>query len=56
MLTLLDGEAMVQGRAELEATIGRIRTGEFPVAPAERRDWDLCEGCPALGWLCSGPL
>ena len=53
---LLDGEAMVHGRAELEATIDRIRAGEFPVAPPERRDWDLCEGCPALGGLCAGPL
>jgi len=56
VLTLLDGEAMVRGRAELEGTIGRIRAGEFPVAPTERRDWDLCEGCPALGTLCSGPF
>jgi ATP-dependent helicase/nuclease subunit A len=56
VLTLLNGEAMIHARAELEATIGQIRTGEFPVAVAERRDWDLCEGCPALGRLCSGPL
>jgi ATP-dependent helicase/nuclease subunit A len=55
VLALLDGEAMVHGRAELEATIDRIRAGEFPVATPEHRDWDLCEGCPALGGLCSGP-
>jgi ATP-dependent helicase/nuclease subunit A len=55
VLSLIDGRAMVHGRAELEATIGRIRGGEFHVAPPERRDWDLCEGCPALGALCSGP-
>jgi ATP-dependent helicase/nuclease subunit A len=51
----LDGEAMVHGRAELETTIDRIATGEFPVAPVERRDWGLCRGCPALGRLCRGP-
>ena len=56
VLALLDDEAMVHGRAELAATIGQIRAGEFPVAPTEQRDWDLCEGCPALGRLCSGPL
>jgi ATP-dependent helicase/nuclease subunit A len=55
VLTLLDGEAMVHGRAELETTIERIRSGEFPAAPPERRDWDLCNGCPALGRFCSGP-
>ena len=52
---LLDGEAMVHGRAELETTIGKIAAGEFPVAPPEQRSWDLCRGCPALGRLCSGP-
>jgi ATP-dependent helicase/nuclease subunit A len=52
---LLDGEAMVRGRVELEATIDRIAAGEFPVAAVERRGWDLCRGCPALGRLCSGP-
>jgi ATP-dependent helicase/nuclease subunit A len=52
---LLDGEAMVHGRAELEKTIDRIAAGELPVAPVERRDWDLCRGCPALGRLCRGP-
>ncbi len=51
----LDGEAMVRGRVALEATIDRIAAGEFPVAPVEQRNWDLCRGCPALGRLCSGP-
>jgi len=55
VVELLDGEAMRAGRERLEATIGRIAAGEFPVAPVERRDWDLCNGCPALGRLCSGP-
>jgi ATP-dependent helicase/nuclease subunit A len=55
VLTLLDGEAMVHGRAELETTIARIGAGEFPVAQPEWRSWDLCRGCPALGRLCSGP-
>ncbi|MET0305838.1 MAG: UvrD-helicase domain-containing protein [Solirubrobacterales bacterium] len=55
VVELLDGEAMVHGRAELETTISKIAAGEFPVAPPERRDWDLCRGCPALGRLCQGP-
>jgi ATP-dependent helicase/nuclease subunit A len=55
VLELLDGAAMEQGRAQLAATITRIAAGEFPVAPPERRSWDLCRGCPALGRLCSGP-
>ena len=55
VVELLDGEAMVHGRAELETTIGKIAAGEFPVAPPERRGWDLCRGCPALGRLCAGP-
>jgi ATP-dependent helicase/nuclease subunit A len=55
VVELLDGEAMVHGRAELEAKIGRIAAGEFPVAAVEARSWDLCRGCPALGRLCSGP-
>ena len=52
----VDAAAMERGREELAATIARIGAGEFPVAPVERRDWDLCRGCPALGRLCSGPL
>jgi ATP-dependent helicase/nuclease subunit A len=55
VVELLDGAAMVHGRAELETTIDRIAAGEFPVATVERRSWDLCRGCPALGRLCKGP-
>ena len=52
----LDWEAMDRGREELAAAIARIAAGEFPVAPVERRGWDLCRGCPALGRLCAGPV
>ena len=55
VLTLLDAGAIERGRRDLAAIIARIGAGEFPVAPPERRDWDLCRGCPALGRLCSGP-
>ena len=44
------------GRARLAATIERIAGGDFPPAPPERRNRALCEGCPALGRLCSGPV
>jgi len=46
---------MVAARTQLEATIGQIGRGEFPVAPPRERGWDLCRGCPALRGLCSGP-
>jgi ATP-dependent helicase/nuclease subunit A len=55
VIELLDAEAMGRGREELAATIARIAAGKFPAAPPERRSWDLCRGCPALGRLCSGP-
>jgi ATP-dependent exoDNAse (exonuclease V) beta subunit len=55
VIELLDREAMARGRTELADTIARIGAGEFPVAPLERRSWELCRGCPALGRLCSGP-
>jgi ATP-dependent helicase/nuclease subunit A len=55
VLTPLDTAEIEAGRARLAATIERIGYGEFPVAPPERRDWALCNGCPALGRLCSGP-
>jgi ATP-dependent exoDNAse (exonuclease V) beta subunit len=42
-------------RVRLEGIIGRIESGRFPPAEPERRDWDLCRGCPALGRTCSGP-
>jgi ATP-dependent exoDNAse (exonuclease V) beta subunit len=51
----LGAAEMEAGRRRLEATIERIGRGDFPVAPPARRDWSLCEGCPALGRLCSGP-
>jgi ATP-dependent exoDNAse (exonuclease V) beta subunit len=55
VLTTLGATEMEAGRERLAATIARIGRGEFPVAPPERRSWDLCRGCPALGRLCSGP-
>ncbi len=54
-VALLGPAEMAAGRARLEAAIGRISAGEFPVAPEPERTWDLCRGCPALGRLCSGP-
>jgi ATP-dependent exoDNAse (exonuclease V) beta subunit len=54
-VSVLTGEEMAAARTELEATIGRIGRGEFPVALPEERDWSLCRGCPALRGLCSGP-
>lgn len=56
VIELLGREAMKRGREALAAVIARIGDGEFPVAPVERRSWDLCRGCPALGHLCSGPV
>jgi hypothetical protein len=55
VVTLLDAEEMARGRARLEREVERIGAGEFRPAPVERRSWDLCRGCPALGSLCSGP-
>ncbi len=55
VIELLDRKAMTRGREQLADTIARISAGEFPVAPVERRSWELCRGCPALGRLCSGP-
>ena len=55
VLGLLGAAQIERGREELSALVGRIGAGEFPAAPPERRDWDLCRGCPALGNLCSGP-
>ena len=46
---------MSAARAELEQTIAQISRGDFPVAPAEQRNWSLCRGCPALRGLCLGP-
>jgi ATP-dependent helicase/nuclease subunit A len=55
VVELLDAEEIERGRERLAATIARIAAAEFPVAPPERRDWDLCNGCPALARLCAGP-
>ena len=55
VVTLLERAEMTAARQHLTATVSRIGQGEFPVAPLERRSWDLCRGCPALGNLCSGP-
>jgi ATP-dependent exoDNAse (exonuclease V) beta subunit len=54
VLRTLGATAMEAGRRRLEATIERIGRGDFPVAPPRQRDWSLCDGCPALGRLCSG--
>jgi ATP-dependent helicase/nuclease subunit A len=54
-LQTLGAAEIEAGRERLATAIERIGRGDFPPAPAERRDWSLCEGCPALGRLCSGP-
>jgi ATP-dependent helicase/nuclease subunit A len=54
-VSMLGLDEMATARASLEETIGRIASGEFPVAVPEQRDWSLCRGCPALRGLCSGP-
>ncbi len=53
--TTLGPAEMEAGRERLATAIARIGRGEFPVAPVDDRDWNLCRGCPALGRLCSGP-
>jgi ATP-dependent exoDNAse (exonuclease V) beta subunit len=55
VLSTLGPAEMEAGRQRLRRTIERIAAGEFPPAAPERRDWALCDGCPALGRLCSGP-
>ena len=55
VLQTLDAAEIEAGRGRLAATIKRIGQGDFPPAAPERREWALCEGCPALGRLCSGP-
>jgi ATP-dependent exoDNAse (exonuclease V) beta subunit len=42
-------------RRRLEGLIGSVRSGAFPAAPEQDRSWALCQGCPALDRLCSGP-
>jgi ATP-dependent helicase/nuclease subunit A len=55
VLSCLGTAEMESGRERLAVAVARIGAGEFPVAPAGERSWDLCRGCPALGRLCSGP-
>jgi ATP-dependent helicase/nuclease subunit A len=55
VVATLGRDEMEAGRQRLRETIGRIAAGEFSPAPPERRDWALCDGCPALSRLCSGP-
>jgi ATP-dependent helicase/nuclease subunit A len=55
VLTVLGPTELAAGRAELEATIARIGSGELSPPAREDRTWSLCRGCPALGRLCSGP-
>jgi hypothetical protein len=54
-VSVLSAAEMAAARVSLEEMIARIDSGDFPVAPAEERDWSLCRGCPALRGLCSGP-
>jgi ATP-dependent helicase/nuclease subunit A len=54
-VTTVGPAKMVAARTGLEEAIAQIGRGEFPVAPPEKRSWDLCRGCPALRGLCSGP-
>jgi ATP-dependent exoDNAse (exonuclease V) beta subunit len=42
-------------RLRLEEKIEQIGNGGFPPAPPARRSWSLCNGCPALKRMCSGP-
>jgi ATP-dependent exoDNAse (exonuclease V) beta subunit len=55
VVTTVGPAEMVAARGALEKTIAQIGRGEFPVAPPEERSWGLCQGCPALRGLCSGP-
>jgi ATP-dependent exoDNAse (exonuclease V) beta subunit len=55
VVSTLERAEMTAARQHLATTVSRIGQGEFPVAAVERRSWDLCRGCPALGNLCSGP-
>jgi ATP-dependent exoDNAse (exonuclease V) beta subunit len=55
VVSTLERAEMTAARQHLATTVARIGQGEFPVAAVDRRSWDLCRGCPALGNLCSGP-
>jgi hypothetical protein len=53
--SVLGPPELTAGRADLEATIAHIGSGDLSPPPPEKRSWPLCRGCPALGGLCSGP-
>jgi ATP-dependent helicase/nuclease subunit A len=55
VLQSFGSDALGAARDRLTAAIERIGSGEFPPAAAEDRGWSLCQGCPALGRMCSGP-
>jgi ATP-dependent helicase/nuclease subunit A len=55
VVTTLAAADLVAARVRLTALIERIGSGDFPPADPERRNWDLCRGCPALGRTCKGP-
>ena len=55
VVQLLGEGEIAAGRERLREAIARIARGEFAVAPEERRDATLCDGCPALLRLCAGP-
>jgi hypothetical protein len=55
VVTILGADEMEAGRERLASAIERIEGGDFPAAEPDRRSWDLCLGCPALGRTCSGP-
>ena len=46
---------LARERERLIDAIGKIGEGAFPPAPPARRSWALCNGCPALNRMCSGP-
>jgi ATP-dependent exoDNAse (exonuclease V) beta subunit len=56
VVSRLSQEETETARAELASMVEDIGRGAFEPAPAERRSWALCKGCPALGRMCSGPL
>jgi hypothetical protein len=55
-LRVFDPADLETARRRLGELIERVRAGEFPPAAPQDRSWALCQGCPALGRLCSGPL
>jgi ATP-dependent helicase/nuclease subunit A len=55
VLRALDEAEIAAGRQRLRETVAQIGAGEFAPAPSERRDAALCDGCPALHRLCTGP-